>query len=41
MSNLIHSLDATTLALLYLIFANINKNIYTVHDCFIVQSPNV
>jgi DNA-directed RNA polymerase len=40
MPNLIHSLDATSIALLFEDFKNIG-NLYTVHDCFAVTSDNV
>jgi DNA-directed RNA polymerase len=40
MPNLIHSLDATSIALLYEDFKNVH-NLYTVHDCFAVTSDNV
>jgi DNA-directed RNA polymerase len=41
MPNLIHSLDATSLTLLYLRYKTINPNIFTVHDCFAVPAPYV
>lgn len=44
MPNLVHSLDAASLALLvdlYFTDNNEYKNIYTVHDCFAVTSNNV
>jgi DNA-directed RNA polymerase len=42
MPNLIHSLDAASLALLIdLYFVSNSKNIYTVHDCFAVTANNV
>lgn len=37
MANLIHSLDASSIALLYKDF---NKDLYTVHDCFAVTAEN-
>lgn len=42
MPNLIHSLDASSIALLYreLGYANIN-HLYTIHDCFAVTADNV
>jgi len=40
MPNLIHSLDATTIAILYSNFKNIGP-LYTVHDCFGVTANNV
>jgi len=42
MPNLIHSLDASSIALLYKVFSECDgENIYTVHDCFAVTSNNV
>lgn len=40
MPNLIHSLDATTIAILYSNFKNVGP-LYTVHDCFGVTANNV
>ena len=40
MPNLIHSLDATTIAILYSSFKNVGP-LYTVHDCFGVTANNV
>ncbi len=40
MPNLIHSLDATTIAILYSNFKNVGP-MYTVHDCFGVTANNV
>ena len=40
MPNLIHSLDATSIAMLYKEFKNVG-HIYTVHDCFAVTANNV
>ena len=36
--NLIHSLDASTIAILY---QYLNKDLYTVHDCFAVTANNI
>ena len=42
MPNLIHSLDASSIALLYkFLRANSVSNIYTIHDCFAVSANNV
>jgi DNA-directed RNA polymerase len=44
MPNLIHSLDATSLALLFKRYHNkggSNNSIYTIHDCFAVTANNV
>lgn len=41
MPNLIHSLDAASLTLLYNKYATINKCIFTVHDCYAVPIPYV
>lgn len=42
MPNLIHSLDASSIALLYNLLAKCDiANIYTVHDCFAVTADNV
>jgi DNA-directed RNA polymerase len=41
MPNLIHSLDATSIALLYDSFGNDSRPIYTVHDCFAVTADNI
>lgn len=40
MPNLIHSLDATTIAILYNNFKNVGS-LYTIHDCFGVTANNV
>ena len=36
--NLVHSLDACTIAMLY---SNLKKDLYTVHDCFAVTADNI
>ena len=41
MPNLIHSLDACSLALLYVKFMSNNINMYTIHDCYCVPAPLV
>lgn len=42
MPNVIHSLDACSIALLYNIFSKeTNNNIYTIHDCFGVTAEKV
>lgn len=41
MPNLVHSLDATSLRMLYKKYRVKYKNIYTVHDCFGVPIPMV
>lgn len=41
MPNLIHSLDATSLALLYKKYSVVNKSFYSIHDCFAVPAPQV
>ena len=40
MPNLIHSLDGTSIALLYNDFKDIGS-IYTIHDCFAVTAENI
>lgn len=42
MPNLIHSLDASSIAILYDYLSNHNiRNVYTIHDCFAVTADNV
>ena len=41
MPNLIHSLDAASLGLLYNKYLAINNSIFTVHDCYAVPIPYV
>ena len=42
MPNLIHSLDASSIAILYKVFYEYEgENIYTIHDCFAVTANNV
>lgn len=41
MPNIIHSLDACSIALLYEIFSKEDNNIYTIHDCFAVTADKV
>lgn len=41
MPNLIHSLDATSIALMFENFWNINTNLYTVHDCFATTADKI
>jgi DNA-directed RNA polymerase len=41
MPNLIHSLDAASLILLYNKYTKISDSIFTVHDCFAVPIPYV
>lgn len=42
MPNLIHSLDASSIALLYDVYCKeVANNIYTVHDCFAVTADKV
>lgn len=42
MPNLVHSLDAASLALLVdLFFKDKNKNFYSIHDCFAVTCNNI
>lgn len=41
MPNLIHSLDAASLALLYNKYSLTNKCMFAIHDCFAVPIPNV
>ena len=41
MPNLIHSLDASSIALLYKTFSKESMNLYTIHDCFAVTADKV